>query len=195
MSKYFAALSFFLAAFFVLPVGAEEAAKPVPEYVVVKDKSFLKFTALQNSAPVTGEFKAFDAKIAFDPKQLDKSSLSVEVQTASVGGGSDEMVSSLKMPDWFSVEAFPKATFTSTKFHQMPETQDYYVDGQLTLRGQKKPLTLNFVLEHLDDHRAVVTGYATVARKDFGVGQGEWAKDDVIRNDVRITFRIVADRK
>ena len=179
------------------PLIAADASAPVPEFVMTKDQSFLKFIALQNGAPVTGEFKDFSAKILFDPHQMDKSKLTVEVTMKDVAGPSDDMISSLKLPEWFSVDAFPKATFTSTVFHMMPGTDEkqYYVDGELTLRGQKKPLTLNFSFEHLDDKHAVATGFTTIPRKDFGVGQGEWAKEDVIRNDVRVEFRIVADRK
>src|SRR5271154_6720261 len=74
--------------------------QPVPSYTLVKEKSFLRFFAIQNGAPVAGEFKDFTADIHFDPKQLDKSSISVEVNTDSISSADDDIVKNLKLPEW-----------------------------------------------------------------------------------------------
>ncbi len=172
-----------------------QARADVPSYAVVKEKSFLKFSAIQNSAPVQGKFSDFTAEIKFDPEHLDESSIKVEVALASVSVASEEVQSNIKMPDWLSVDAFPKAVFNCKQFTRMPTSNNYYANGQLTLRGKTVPVVLNFQMEHFDEKNAVATGYVTVRRSDFGVGQGEWARDDVVKNEVRIEFRIAAEKK
>lgn len=176
-----------------------EAEKPAPveapAYQVVKEKSFLKFFALQNGAPVEGGFGDFTADIRFDPEHPDQSSIAVEVNTASVIAANEDVAKNLKLPEWLSVEAFPKAVFKSKTITRMPMSDNYYSEGELTLHGKTVPVTLNFQMNRFDGKRAIATGYATLRRLDYGIGQGEWAKPDVIKNEVRVQFRIVADRK
>jgi polyisoprenoid-binding protein YceI len=166
----------------------------VPAYSVIKEKSLLKFYAIQNGAPVEGKFEDFTADIHFDSSQLEKSTIAVEVNTGSVFVANPDVLSNIKLPDWLSIEAFPKAVFKSKTINRMPMSDNYYADGELTLRGKTAPVVLNFQLEQLDN-RAIATGYVTLHRKDYGIGQGEWARDDVIKNEVRVEFRIVADKK
>jgi len=180
---------------FLLPLPALAANVPVPAYSLVKDKSMLKFVAIQNGAPIEGNFKDFTADIHFDPKQLDKSSIKVEVNTASVSTPNEDVEQNIKLPEWLSTQAFPKAMFKCTKLTRMPQSDNYYADGQLTLRGKMLPVVLNFQMEHLDDKTAIAKGYITLHRRDFGIGQGQWAKDDVIKDEVRVEFRVVAEKK
>ncbi len=167
----------------------------LPTWNVIKGKSFLKFYAIQNGAPVQGAFKEYKADIRFDPDVLHKSSITVEVDTGSVTSANADVEQNLKTPDWLSAVKFPTATFKTESISRMPNSQNYYAPGNLTLRGKTAPVQLNFRMEHFDAKRAIATGYVTLHRNDFGVGQGEWAKDDVIRNEVRVEFRIVAEKQ
>ncbi len=186
-------LAFFAALFFAS--GAFAADVAVPSYAVVADKSFVKFIATMNGAPVEGQFKDFTANIAFDPEHPEKSNIKVEVSIASVAAANSDVEGNVKTADWLSADKFPKATFVSTKINRMPLTNNYYADGELTIRGQKKPVTLNFLMEYPAEGRAIATGYVTLQRKDFGVGQGQWQDEASIKNLVRVEFRIVADKK
>lgn len=167
----------------------------VPSYELTKEKSTLKFFVIQNNAPVEGAFKNFTTDIHFDPQQLDKSSIAVEVDTGSVTAADDEVTQNMKASDWLSTDAFPKAVFKSTKITRLPQSDNYYADGELTLRDKTVPIVLNFQLNNIDEKVTVANGSATLSRNSFGVGQGEWAKDDVIKNQVRVEFRIVAEKK
>lgn len=166
----------------------------VPAWTVVKEKSFLKFYAIQNSAPVQGRFTDFTADIRFDADQPDNSSITVEVNTASVQAGNEDVQKNIVLPEWLSANAFPKATFKSKKINRTPFTDNYFADGDLTLKGNTMPVTLNFILKQTGN-TSIANGYVTLKRNDFGVGQGEWAKDDVIKNEVRVEFRIFAEKK
>lgn len=168
-------------------------ADPI-QFVINKEKSSLKFVAMQNGAPVSGSFATFDADILFDYDYLDKCKIKATVDTGSVSISNKDAEQYVTTPDWLSVKAFPKASFESTKVEKIPSTWDYYTEGKLTLRDKTVPITMNFQIE---DHEelAIVQGFFTINRSDFGVGQGEWAKDDVVKNQVRVEFRIVADKK
>lgn len=174
--------------------AAQENIK-VPSYTLVKERSQLKFIATQNNAPVEGRFKVFDAKIAFDPAHLDKSRIEATVDIASIELADAETKNTLMTGEWFDVAAHPTASFTSTKIDGVPGTDDYYASGKLSIRGKVMPITLNFTMDFMDEKSAVATGYMTVQRTDFGVGEKEWAKDDVVKKAVRVEFRIAADKQ
>lgn len=172
------------------------ALADVPAYKLVAEKSSLKFVAINNGAPVEGEFKKFFADIRFDPEKLDESKIVVKVETASVFAAYDEVVKNLLTKDWLAAADFPKAVFTSKTITRMPSSNNYYAEGTLQLRDKTVPATLNFQLQLTDNNKnAVAKGYVTVRRNEFGVGQGQWAKDDVVKNEVRVEFRVVAEKE
>lgn len=176
---------------FAFPAFAE-----VPAYKLLNEKSSLKFFAINNGAPVEGEFKDFSADIKFSPDKLDESKIVIEVKTGSVFAAYDEVVKNLLSKDWLATEAFPKAVFTSKTITRMPNSDNYYAEGTLKLRDKTMPATLNFQLQLTNDNKnAVAKGYCTIRRTDFGVGQGDWAKDDVVKNEVRVEFRVVAEKE
>ena len=167
----------------------------LPSYSVVKEKSFIRFVAIQNDAPVEGRFKDFTAAIHFDHENLLESSITVEVDMGSLTVANEDVQNNLKLPQWLGVVEFPKAVFTCKQLVRMPGSENYYADGKLTLHGKTVPVVLNFQLEHFDGEVAVATGYISLRRFDYGVGQGEWSRYDVIKNEVRVAFRIFAEKK
>ena len=175
---------------FITPAYAE-----VPVYKLVNEKSTLKFYAINNGAPVEGQFKKFTADIHFSADKLDESKIKIEVDIASVFADYDEVMKSLVSKDWLAADAFPKAVFSCEKLSRMPNSDNYYADGKLQLRDKTMPVVLNFQMEFSDAKTAIAKGYLTLHRKDFGIGQGEWAKDDVVKDEVRVEFRVVAEKQ
>lgn len=165
----------------------------VPSYKIIKEKSSLKFYAINNNAPVEGEFKDFSADIKFSPDNVKESKIVVEVAMGSIFANYDELVKNLVSKNWLDIAAFPKAVFTSEKITRMPSSDNYYADGTLELHGKKLPVVLNFQAQFTGD-KALVKGYATIRRSDYEIGQGEWKKDDVVKNEVRVEFRVVASK-
>ncbi len=170
------------------------ALADVPVYVVDKQKSSLKFFAIQNNAPVEGSFREFTADIRFDPANLEQSVIKAEVATASLAAANEDAESSLPTAEWLSVQTFPKASFVSKKITRLGQGDtDFIAEGELTIRDKSMPAVLNFKLK-LDGNNAIADGYITVRRNDFGVGQGEWTRTDVIKNEVRVQMRIIAQK-
>jgi polyisoprenoid-binding protein YceI len=169
------------------------ALADAPAYKVEADKSQLKFIATQNNAPLEGTFKTFDAKILFDPKQLDKSHIDVEIDLASLHMADMSVAQTLAGAEWFASKDFPKAIYKASVIKHVKDNE-YIAEGTLTLKNKSLPVALSFVMETMDDTSAIASGNATILRNDFMVGEGEWSKDESIKNEVRVEFRITAQK-
>lgn len=186
-----AIIRFFTLLFLILLIPTMATAF---EWHIVPDKSSLHFKATQNNAPVKGEFKTFTGNIDFDQQALNKSHVDITVDTASVTTSFKDVADALKTAEWFDVKAFPKATFSAKDFKKIND-KDYEASGKLTLRDKTLPLTLHFTFERYTEKEAIVTGYATLKRTEFGIGQGEWKKTDGVKDNIEINFKIEAVRK
>lgn len=180
-----------LAASLLLAVSARAA--DAPAYETVSKKSEIKFFAILNNAPVQGRFREFSADIRFDPEQPDKSHIAAEVNTGSIVVSHADAEKNIQLPEWLSTEKFPKASFKSKKITRMPFSDNYYAEGDMTIKGKTAPATLNFHLQQKGDV-AVAKGFVTLKRSAYGIGKGEWAKDDALKDEVRVEFRIFAKK-
>jgi polyisoprenoid-binding protein YceI len=169
------------------------ALADAPAYDIVADKSSLKFIATQNNAPLQGTFKQFTARILFDPAQLDKSSIDVEIDLASLHMADMSVAQTLAAPEWFAAKDFPKAIYKASVIKHVKDNQ-YIAEGELTLKNRTLPVALNFTMEKMDDTSAIAHGSASILRNDFMVGEGEWATDGSIKNEVRVEFHITAQK-
>jgi polyisoprenoid-binding protein YceI len=169
-----------------------QAAPPVWE--LVPSESKLTFTATQNNAPVTGEFKKFTVDINFDPDKLSENHIKVIVDTNSIADPYNELADTLKSADWFNVKSFPQAVLTANKFIKTKD-KTYLGRGMLTIRDKTLPVTFTFTQEEYTQKRARIKGNTTIKRIAFGVGQGEWADTSAVKDDVRIDFIVTAIKK
>jgi len=121
---------------------------------------------------VKGRFGAFEGTITVDPSDPHASTVAISIQVASVGTGDEQRDAHLRTSDFFDAEAFPTITFRSTAVR--PEGSDYEVDGELTIKGVTKPVTL--ALEYNGTSadpwggtRAGFSAETEVNRRDFGL--------------------------
>ena len=161
------------------------------QWNVMKDKSTLIFSATQNNATVEGQFKSFQVDIRFDPNDLSTGYVKVMVDMNSVSAGYDELMATLKMPDWFSVQSYPQAIFEGKVFSHL-EGQHYAVKGLLTVRDKTVPLTVAFELQDYQPDHAKAIGKAILSRTAMGVGQGQWQDTKAVKDEVAVSFVIDA---
>jgi polyisoprenoid-binding protein YceI len=180
-------LVFILLSFFALTVHA------LPAWQLNAKESTLTFTATQNNAPVSGQFKKFSVLTNFDPKALNNSQIQVNVDMNSVSVPYAELLDALKSTDWFNIKQFPEAVFKAKKIKQLNKNT-YEADGTLTVRDHAAPLKVTFVLEEYSPTKARVKGHALLKRSTFGVGQGEWASTDDVKDDVQIDFSLLVTK-
>jgi polyisoprenoid-binding protein YceI len=161
-------------------------------WTIIPNESTLSFTATQNNAPVTGEFKKFTGDIAFSEQDLAASSVDIKIDMNSLNTSYGELKDTLLAADWFNVKLFPTAVFKANKFIKKSEHQ-YEADGTLTIRDKTLPIILNFTLENTAPNKVIAKGTATINRTAFGVGQGEWASTKEIKDSVEVGFTIHAN--
>ena len=161
---------------------------------IIPKESSLNFTATQNDAPVKGEFKTFTGKILVDPQNYKSSSIDIIVDINSLSGSYSDLVSTLITPDWFNAKLFPKAEFKATEFEKTGD-KTYQAKGTLTIRDKSAPVVLTFIAEQPSPEKGVVKGTTVIKRTAFGVGQGDWADTNSVKDEVKIDFTVTAVKK
>jgi polyisoprenoid-binding protein YceI len=123
---------------------------------------------------VHGRFSQFDGTVVIDEAAPENSKVDVAIDTASLNTFWDARDKHLKTADFFDVEKFPKATFTSTKVEKTGETT-VDVTGDFTLLGVTKPVTIAFTLNKsapnpMSKVQTIgLTGTTTLKRSEFGM--------------------------
>lgn len=174
-----------------LPFVAKSA---VPEWQIIPEQSTLTFTGTQNEAPVSGQFKTFGGEIFVDPDNYQASKIHIIVDMNSVSASYADLKETLVTADWFDVKMFPKAEYVASEFKKTGDNQ-YQAIGTLTIRNKTAPVTLTFTTSQPSRDMGVVEGTTIINRSTFGVGQGDWASTDEIKDPVKVTFKVVAKKK
>jgi polyisoprenoid-binding protein YceI len=163
-----------------------------PYQAIVPTKSSVTFSYKQMGVAIDGRFKKFAAQVNFDPAKADAAKASFEVELASVDAGSSEADDEVVTKSWFNAAAFPKATFVAKQFKQTAPNQ-YEVSGTLSIKGQSREV--KFPMKHTAQGKdGVLTGGFTLKRGDFNIGEGMWAKFDVVANDIQVNFSLTASQ-
>jgi polyisoprenoid-binding protein YceI len=123
-------------------------------------------------AKVRGSFSdvAGSVVVAEDPLA---SSVEVTVGLASVETGDEGRDGHLRSADFFDVDNNPTMTFRSTGVRRVSDDR-YEVDGELTVRGITRPLTLHTTFEGTatdpwGGERAIFSATGKVNREEFGL--------------------------
>jgi polyisoprenoid-binding protein YceI len=99
-------------------------------------------------------------------------SVTAQIDVASVYTGNEGRDAHVRGADFFDVEKYPTAEFTATGVHA--DGSDYVLDGNFTLKGVTKPISLALTFNGTNPgmgHGAVAGFEASVVlnRKDFGI--------------------------
>lgn len=165
------------------------------EWVIVPKESQLTFTATQNDAPISGEFKRFNGMIFFDREVMKDNRVAITVDTGSLSTSYSDLTATLVTPDWLSVKIFPKAEFKATDFLKTAD-KTYKAKGMLTIRDHILPATITFQEEEAPSKDKVrIKGNFSIKRLAFGVGQGEWVSTKEVKDEVIISFVVTAIKK
>ena len=170
------------------PVAAAKAARPAPAksllegielFQVGSAHSSVEFSvAWMGISRVRGAFSDFSGTLALDRNDLTRSSATIVIRTKSLTTFNERRDRDLRSPEWFDVEKFPTANFTSREV--VKQGEGYVLRGPLTLHGVTKeieiPFNLNgFVRDAGGDERVGFEGRHVLNRKDYGiVGQARF---------------------
>lgn len=179
----------FIAALFYALLSQSAAAS---DWHVADADSHIAFHGSMLGVPVTGYFTRFESRITFDPDDLESAHLSILIDMTAVNTAHEERDTALKLPEWFAVQSYARAEFAATRFRRTGDGA-YEAIGSLTVKGIARDITLPFALT-IDGDRAVVSGLIDLNRRDFNIGEGDWANDRLVAFDVQVEFEIVATR-
>lgn len=119
---------------------------------------------------VRGTFDEFSGAITV--AEDGTASVTAEIAVNSINTRNEQRDAHLKAADFFDAETYPTATFTSTGVR--PDGDRYALDGEFTLKGITKPVTLELEYNGVNPgmgHGQVAGFDATVVlnRRDFGI--------------------------
>jgi polyisoprenoid-binding protein YceI len=165
-------------------------AQAAPYTAIVPAKSSVAFSYKQMGVGMDGRFKKFTAQVNFDPAKAEQAKASFDVELASVDAGSSEADDEVVTKSWFNAKAFPKASFVAKQIKQTAPNQ-YEVQGTLSIKGLSREV--KFPMKHTAQGKdGLLTGGFTLQRADYTIGEGMWAKFDVVANDIQVNFSLTA---
>jgi polyisoprenoid-binding protein YceI len=120
---------------------------------------------------VRGHFSKFDAQVVTSADPL-ASSATATIDLSSVDTGNQARDDDLRSQNFFDAATHPKMTFRSTGIR--PAGGRFEVDGELTIRGVTRPVTLSvevngFGPDPFGGTRAGFSATGEINRTDFGV--------------------------
>ena len=171
---------------------AEQTTIPTGTWELDPTHSSVGFAVTYSGAgTVRGGFDDFDAKLV-DGK------LEGSAKVASVNFDEPQLVGHLQSPDFFDAEQFPELRFTSEPIERNGD--EITVEGELTLRGVTKPVTISgTVVGPTPDagaagaiQRLAFDIETKIDRRDFGI---DWNRElpggaPALGNDVKITANL-----
>ncbi|HEX6733409.1 MAG TPA: YceI family protein [Azonexus sp.] len=176
-----------------LALGYALSAQAVEYSQVQADKSSVAFVYKQMGVAVDGRFKKFSSQLSFDPAKPTAGKAVIDVDLASVDTGAAEGDEEVAGKPWFNTKVFPTARFVSGTVKPLGGNR-YEVAGQLSIKGKTQEVVVPATFTP-QGNSGVFDGSFTIRRADFAVGEGSWAKFDIVANDVQIKFRITASSK
>jgi polyisoprenoid-binding protein YceI len=120
---------------------------------------------------VRGRFTSFTGEITTADNPLD-SFVAATIDMNSIDTNNDSRDNHIRSADFFDAENHPNMTFRSTKVRS--QDGEFFIDGELTIRGTTKPVTLAVDAPEFgpNPQGGVKAGFSAtteIDRRDFGV--------------------------
>lgn len=150
--------------------------------------STLGFTATYQGEAFEGRFGKFTPAIRFDPAKLADSRFDVRIDLASADTDNEERDELLVGSEFFDAGAVAEARYVATRFRALGGNR-YVAEGELTLRGIRKPVALDFTWT--PGARPTLQGEARLSRLAFEVGTGDWTDTELLPDAVVVKTSLV----
>lgn len=145
---------------------------------------------------VTGYFRKFDAEVITETDDFSTAtSIRFTADINSIDTNNEQRDIHLKSEEFFHAEKYNDITFASTRYHA--NGNEATVQGNLTIRGITRPVTLNVEFNGVvvDPYGQTKAGFAVtgkISRKEFGL---TWsavteAGSVVVSDDIRLQAEV-----
>ncbi|WP_394991770.1 YceI family protein [Emticicia sp.] len=151
---------------------------------------------------VTGTFGTYEGSIeTANDEDFVGTSVNFSADIDSISTGQEQRDGHLKSGEFFDAENFPKLSFVSTSMKKK-EGDSYTLEGNLTIKGVTKPVSLNVEFGGImgDFYGNTKAGFdisGKINRQDFGLtwsGVTE-AGGIVVSDEVKLVFNIQAAKQ
>jgi polyisoprenoid-binding protein YceI len=180
---------------FAIPLNGQTPAESGRDFTVDLPESKAEFSIISSVGEINGVFKSLTGRLHEATSGVPESTtlrLEVAAATMSTGNGvKDEIV---RGKDFFDVQNHPTVAFTSTRVIPSKDPDKFQVQGDFTLRGVTKPVTLQVTFDRDTKDGGHIYADLSFDRRDFGMTKNmPFAKvSDSVK--VRLDLHAVADR-
>jgi polyisoprenoid-binding protein YceI len=144
---------------------------------------------------VRGQFHKFAVTTNFDEAHPELSTVEARIDASSVDTGMDARDAHLRSQDFFDAAKFPELVFRSSGIKKVGD--DYTIDGELTMHGQTRPVTLDaaiggIVPDMRGGRRAGFSASTKISRKDWGLTWNSALESGgvLVSDEVKITMDV-----
>ena len=155
-------------------VAAAHAQEQV--YTVDPDHTFPTYSVEHFGVSLQrGRFDATHGRISLDPTAR-RGSVEIVIDAASISTGVQSLDRRLRGDEWFDATRNPKITYRSSAV-RFDNEQPVAIDGEFTMRGVTKPLTLEVSRFRCTVHplaggkRCGALAHGTLRRSDYELGR------------------------
>jgi polyisoprenoid-binding protein YceI len=159
--------------------------------------SELTFRIRHFVSKVRGTFGTWRGTITADPAELGRGSVQVVIDASSIDTNNERRDSDLRSDSFFDVANHPEITFTSRDVRV--DGSNITIEGDLTMRGVTKPVTLTgeFIGTTTDNRGRKRIGFqasTTINRLDWGIAWNRIAEGGgaMLGDDVEIEIVVAA---
>jgi polyisoprenoid-binding protein YceI len=176
-----------------LLMGCSPHLQAVEYKDVNRTASQISFTYQQLGQRVYGTFSDFEGTLTFDTQKPEAGHALLKIQLASIDAGSPDANVELQRASWFDTATYPVGVYESTGVKALGDNR-YKISGNLTLKGSTRSVDVDVVLKE-QGGIGLFDGEFILNRADFKIGEGEWAGNSVVSNDIHIKFKMVAPQR
>jgi polyisoprenoid-binding protein YceI len=155
---------------------------------VVKAESKIEFHAKATFAKIVGVFHEWDAELKKSGDSFEDATLKMKLDSDSVSTGSGLKDKEIKNKNFFDVKQFPEIEFVSTKVTPGPDATKFVMEGNMTMRGITKPVTVMIVEHPVANGHQIIDGTIEFNRRDFGMTHN--VPFNKVSNEVEVQFRL-----
>lgn len=140
----------------------------------------IEWTGTKPEGKHVGGFNKFSGKIGPLQDDFTANTITLEIETESLFSDVPKLTNHLKSPDFFDVNKFPKASFTSTAIKESKSGDNTHeISGDLTLHGTTKSITFPAKITQTN-YTLDIDSTFTFDRTDFGIGANQNRVDKMV---------------
>jgi polyisoprenoid-binding protein YceI len=145
---------------------------------------------------IKGYFRDYTGQIVFDGKDIEKGTVEITIQIASINTDNEQRDTHLRSADFFDAGTYPTMTFKSKKITK-GQGNTFTMVGDLTMKGVTREVTLTgqlhgIIQDPYGNTRAGISATTVINRQDFKVSWTNKLVDGslIVGNDVTINIDI-----